>query len=192
MTESKGIKSTAEETARRRDAVVTYVKQGYSNRQIARALGVRTPSVISMDIKKTLGRQSKRPQRNQPYDPEPYDWRDPNATPPQPARSSRVTPRNVPAYRKSTTLQLVADLVRNLEADNAVNRLANDAADAERAEDSEWFSEAHAVLSDAYAYLNRLREVLTSDTARDRGMRDWRERDDLNRLRAVPKTADPT
>jgi hypothetical protein len=91
-----------------------------------------------------------------------------------------------PLYRRSTTIPLLRSIVETCTHDNAVNRFAHDTADAIRAGDQQWLSEARIVLDQARLYIHRLTAVAEVEEARRRAIEDPRERDDIGpHLRAV-------
>jgi hypothetical protein len=187
---------TREQVDRRRDHAVALRKQGCSRPQIAQALGV-SEAVIGKDLEATGCTDASQPQRTaRQADPEPFDWRTPTESEPMKPRQKKKTPPSppaatpppvrVPLYRRSTTRQLWRDTLKLLTDDNAVNRFANDAHEADTAGDDHWFQEARRELQDLRAYLDRLDRVLNDLDARKRGIEDPRERDDVGpRLRLV-------
>lgn len=170
-------KMSAAEQARLVDAVLAARERGYPDRLIAEAARMKHATLHDMMVRtgNPKGKSGRRIVKPPPEPLEPIEWRD------------KQQPRTLPAlYRRSTTVALLRSFTDNLRHDNAVNRLANDAADASKAGDADWLAETSRTVDDTMTYLTRLRSVLDDEAARHRAITDPRERDDIgSHLRAV-------
>lgn len=153
-------KPTPTESSRIDDKIRELYSAGYNGREIGEALDLAETSINHRRL--ALGLKGPKRYKTPAEKPPRYDWRDgahPTSPPP-------------PMYQRSTTLALWAAHLDTLTHDNAVNRLAFDVTDALRAGDTAWIENARRILTDAHAYLARLRELLDDDDARDQGMRE--------------------
>lgn len=170
--------SPAEKTRLAKLAYELY-RKGYTVREVAEAAGV-----ASSGLSKWMGQQglAVHQQRmhhgsSNPHLPAlaPIKWRDKDHA------------LQAPLYQRSTTVPLLRQIIEVCRHDNAVVRFASDVQDARNANDKDWLLTTRATLDEVVMYLSRLSLVMSDPEARERAIRDHRERDDIAPiLRIVP------
>jgi len=175
---SGGKKLTAAESRRVTDRSMELYRDGYTCSQIGRAMGLYKSAIIrrlralGVEIVPGASRQATAPRG----DPPPFDWRD-QANGFGTTLTTAVL--DIPEWRQSTTVALWRSALITSQHDNAVNRFANDVADALAATDADWLHDTAHLLANVRVYLDRLELVLVDDEARHRAITDPAERDDL-------------
>lgn len=173
-----GRKLSAAESRRVTDKAVELYRAGYTCSQIGRAMGlyktviIRRLRAIGVEIVPGNARRTVAPQ----FDPPPFTWQD-EANGFGTTLSTAML--DTPEWRRSTTVALWQSVLITSQHDNAVNRFANDVADALAATDADWLHDTAHLLANVRVYLDRLELVLVDDEARHRAITDPAERDDL-------------
>lgn len=179
MTAGKGIKPTPTEDARITDKAIELYRAGYTTTQIGRCMGFARNTIAGRLNRAGIPlRQGENHTARTRPDPPLFNWRDSAHT----FAASLAGAALDISYRQSTTVSLWRATLIESQHDNAVNRFANDIADAIEAGDKEWLGDTAHLLTNVRAYLDRLELVLVDDVARRRAITDPAERDDLARL----------
>lgn len=163
----------ASQVRARRAWVVEKTLAGYSIHDMAVAAGV-TESVVAADrmqMRRHLHGMTRKAWRSsRPAEPlEPFDWH--NADP-----VVRDT-----TYTRMTPVRYVESMLKSLQGDNALNRLAHNISAASMADDRRWLTKTRKTLVSATTYLQAMLEVMDDEEARHRAAHTLDGRDDMRK-----------